>query len=79
VKKANLVYLELITERVPIIPMFYPSHIGYDRPPIAFGDVFDVVRMRKLIGKPIVEWRDVKDPTSEALDTLGCWNVSLLS
>ncbi|THV07511.1 hypothetical protein K435DRAFT_833398 [Dendrothele bispora CBS 962.96] len=72
---ANLIYLGLITERVPILPMFYPSHIGYDKQPIAFSDVFDIDRMRKSIGKPIVEWKDVKDPKSEALDTLGCWNI----
>jgi hypothetical protein len=69
------VYLGLITDRVPIIPMFYPSHIGYDVPPIPLRDVFDIVRMRKLIGKPILEWQDVKDPKSEAVDNLGCWNV----
>ncbi|KAF5368391.1 hypothetical protein D9758_002236 [Tetrapyrgos nigripes] len=72
---ANLVYLGLITDRVPIIPMFYPSHIGYDVPPIPFRDVFDIDRMRKLIGKPILEWQDLKDPKSEALENLGCWNV----
>ena len=72
---ANLVYLALITERVPIIPPFTPSHVGWDVTPIAFGDVFDLPRMRKLIGKPILEWREVKKQESETLETLGCWNV----
>ncbi|THV07510.1 hypothetical protein K435DRAFT_847933 [Dendrothele bispora CBS 962.96] len=72
---ANLVYLGLITERVPIIPPFTPSHVGWDVAPIPFGDVFDVPRMRKLIGKPILEWREVKKSDSETLEALGCWNV----
>ncbi len=65
----------MITDRVPVIPMFTPSHIGGSVPPIAFGDVFDVPRLRKALNKPIIEWRDVKDPASNQLDNLGCWNV----
>ncbi|KAF5368478.1 hypothetical protein D9758_002235 [Tetrapyrgos nigripes] len=72
---ANLVYLGLITERVPVIPPFTPSHVGWDVAPIAFGDVFDLPRMRRLIGKPIIEWRDVKKQDSETLENLGCWGV----
>ncbi|KAK0233621.1 hypothetical protein IW262DRAFT_1331502 [Armillaria fumosa] len=71
----NLIYLGMITDRVPVIPMFTPSHIGGSVPPIAFGDVFDVPRLRKALNKPIIEWRDVKDPGSNQLDNLGCWNV----
>ncbi|KAK0194202.1 hypothetical protein F5146DRAFT_926365 [Armillaria mellea] len=71
----NLIYLGLITDRVPILPMFTPSHIGPAAPPIAFGDVFDVPRLRQALDRPILEWRDVKDPNSAELDGLGCWNV----
>jgi len=70
-----LIYLALITDRVPIVPMFTPSHIGGHVPPINFGDVFDVPRLRKGLGKPVLEWHDVKDRKSESLDELGCWNV----
>ncbi|KAK7058451.1 hypothetical protein VNI00_002085 [Paramarasmius palmivorus] len=71
----NLIYLGLITDRIPVLPVFTPSHIGGDKPPIAFGDVFDVPRLSKLLGKPVIEWRDIKDPKSEHVDDLGCWSV----
>jgi hypothetical protein len=35
----NLIYLGLITDRVPIIAEFIPSHIGGHVPPIPFGQV----------------------------------------
>ncbi|KAJ7732474.1 hypothetical protein DFH07DRAFT_846465 [Mycena maculata] len=75
----NLVYLALLTERVPILPFFTPSHITeggkYDVPSIDFGDVFDVDRLRKELGKPVLEWWQVKDRNNQSLDALGCWNV----
>jgi len=71
----NLVYLGLITDRIPVMPMFTPSHIGGHVRPIPFGDVFDVPRLRRLLGKPVLEWREVKDPQSDSIDELGCWNV----
>lgn len=72
---ANLIYIGLITERVPILPPFYPTHIGWLESPIAFGDVFDLQRLRTALNTPIVEWWDVKKRDSEHWDTLGCWNT----
>ena len=72
---ANLIYLGHITGRVPVVPIFIPSHIGGDAPSIRFGEVFDVPRFVKDSGIPLVEWHEVKDPASEAIDELGCWNV----
>ncbi|KIY47379.1 hypothetical protein FISHEDRAFT_45371 [Fistulina hepatica ATCC 64428] len=72
---ANLIYLGLITDRIPIIPMFIPSHVGSSVPPVPFGEVFDVPRLRNAIGVPVLEWRDVKDSDSDYLDEIGCWNT----
>jgi hypothetical protein len=61
--------------------MFTPSHIGSTVPPISFGEVFDVSRLRKLLQRPMVEWSEVKLNTSNVettdahIDTLGCWNT----
>ncbi|KAJ6621115.1 hypothetical protein B0H10DRAFT_2352825 [Mycena sp. CBHHK59/15] len=71
----NLIYLALITDRVPIIPAFMPTHIGRHRDPIPFGEVFDVPHLWRALGKPVLEWREVKDPNSTVLDDLGCWNI----
>ncbi|KAJ7597465.1 hypothetical protein C8J56DRAFT_920150 [Mycena floridula] len=70
----NLLYLAVITGRIPIMPMFTPSHIGGGVAPVAFGEVFDVPRLRKLMGRPVLEWKEVKDERSEFRDQLGCWN-----
>ncbi|TFK77388.1 hypothetical protein BDN72DRAFT_910534, partial [Pluteus cervinus] len=72
---ANLIYLAVLTERIPIIPPFIPSHIGGHVPPIPFGEVFDVPRISKALEMPILEFRHVKDPNSTFVDELGCWNT----
>ncbi|KAJ3787141.1 hypothetical protein GGU10DRAFT_349647 [Lentinula aff. detonsa] len=76
---ANMIYLGFITDRIPVVPMFTPSHINIGAtapvPSLAFGEVFDLPRMRNLTGKAILEWRDVKDPESETVDDIGCWNI----
>lgn len=74
-RQINLIYLGILTNRVPILPMFTPSHIGGGVPPIDFGEVFDIPRLRISLHKPLVEWYEVKNRTSEAVDELGCWNV----
>lgn len=72
---ANLIYLGVITDRIPIIAMFTPSHIGDDGGTIAFGEVFDVPRFIKDSGIHIIEWDEVKDPESQELENIGCWNI----
>jgi len=71
----NLIYLGLLTNRVPIVGMFTPSHIGTLNPPIDFGKVFDVPRMRREMQKPLIEWHEVKNLSSEVIDDIGCWNT----
>lgn len=62
---------------MPIVPHFTPSHINIGAkapvPPLPFGDVFDLPRMRNLTGKAILEWIDVKDPESGVVEDVGCW------
>ena len=72
---ANLFYMGHITDRVSIVPMFLPTHVGEEAGPILFGDVFDVPRFVRDSGIPVVEWADVKAPSSDVLDELGCWNT----
>ena len=74
VAQGNLIYLGLITDRVPIIGRFIPTHVP-DAPPIPFAEVFDVPRLRRSLGVPILTWDEVKREDSEVLDELGCWNV----
>jgi len=63
----------MITDRVPIVGLFTPSH--GEEGTIGFSEVFDLPRFRKALGIPILEWDEVKDPESEHIDDLGCWNV----
>jgi hypothetical protein len=56
----NLLYLADITERIAVIPYFTPTHVGGSAPPLPFGDVFDLPRLQKEIGRPILEWHQVK-------------------
>lgn len=70
----NLIYLGVITERVPVVAMFTPSHIA-PAPIIYFGEVFDVPRFIQESKVPLLEWDELKDPNSEVVDDLGCWNI----
>ncbi|KAF7971400.1 hypothetical protein HWV62_21242 [Athelia sp. TMB] len=72
---ANLIYLAQLTGRVPVVPPFVPSHIGGDAGSIAFGEVFNTTRLGELIGIPVIEWQDVKQPGSDYDDEIGCWDV----
>ncbi|KAJ7821379.1 hypothetical protein B0H14DRAFT_3471564 [Mycena olivaceomarginata] len=61
----NLIYLAMLTERVPIIPHFNPTHISRtsldtDVVDPNFGEVFDVPRLSKDLRIPILEWWQVK-------------------
>jgi hypothetical protein len=73
--QGNLIYLGLITDRTPIIGKFTPSHVGGHVTPIPFGEVFDVPRLRRLLGRPVLEWHEVKNDSSTVVEELGCWNV----
>lgn len=60
----NLLYLALLTERVPILPFFTPTHVATGAKGhvggIDFGEVFDIPRLSREIGKPVLEWWQVK-------------------
>jgi hypothetical protein len=71
----NLIYLGIITERIPVIPMFIPTHIGGHVPPINFGEVFDIPRLRKALRIPIIEWHEIKNLSAHERDEIGCWSV----
>ncbi|KAG2112419.1 hypothetical protein DEU56DRAFT_201839 [Suillus clintonianus] len=71
----NLIYLALITERIPILPKFLSSHIDKSAPPFTFGDVIDIPRLSQAIGIPLLQWHEVKDSESQVLDDLGCWSI----
>ncbi|KAH9961361.1 hypothetical protein BC827DRAFT_343531 [Russula dissimulans] len=74
----NLIYLALLTERVPIIGPFVSSHkIGGldDAGTIQFSEVFDIDYLSEMIGIPVLEWYEVKEPSSEEIEDIGCWSV----
>ena len=73
--QGNLVYLAMISQRVPIIGPFTPSHIGGEAGSIPFSEVFDLDRLSTAIGMSVVEWGEVKDPASTEIENLGCWSI----
>ncbi|KAI0315253.1 hypothetical protein OF83DRAFT_366370 [Amylostereum chailletii] len=75
VRTGNLIYLAILTQRVPILGQFIPSHIGGDAGTIPFSEVFDIDLLSEKIGMPVLEWRDVKDPFSTEVEDIGCWSV----
>ncbi|KIY64954.1 hypothetical protein CYLTODRAFT_380189 [Cylindrobasidium torrendii FP15055 ss-10] len=80
---ANLIYLGILSNRVPVVPAFTPSHhISYEEPSLPFSAVFDIDYLRRAVGYPILEWSDIKevpahrqDPYPAAPEPLGCWTI----
>lgn len=70
-----MIYLARITDRVPVLPPFIPSHVSGEAGFLPFSDVFNTTRLGQSLGKAVVEWSDVKKEGSETMDEIGCWNV----
>ncbi|CDO74776.1 hypothetical protein BN946_scf185001.g24 [Trametes cinnabarina] len=74
----NLIYLGMITGRVPILPPF-TSYIDAVAQPLPFSEIFDVPRLVRAIDSPVLEWHIVKDldlaHAHASRDHIGCWNI----
>ncbi|KAI9070174.1 hypothetical protein FKP32DRAFT_1599461 [Trametes sanguinea] len=74
----NLIYLGMITGRVPILPPF-TSYIDAAAQPLPFSEIFDVPRLARAIDSPVLEWHMVKDVdlahSHASRDHIGCWNI----
>ncbi|KZO99639.1 hypothetical protein CALVIDRAFT_354484 [Calocera viscosa TUFC12733] len=71
----NMLYLALLTQRVPILGPFVPSHLQASAGYIPFGDVFDIPRMARDMNWPLLEWSDVKDADRGVQEEVGCWSA----
>ncbi|KAJ3518176.1 hypothetical protein NLJ89_g18 [Agrocybe chaxingu] len=80
----NMIYLGMISDRVPIIPPFGPHHISYDAGSLRFSSVFNLTRARRALKRPLLEWHELKEedsPTSlseplpDDREPLGCWSA----
>jgi hypothetical protein len=64
-----------LTERVPIIGPFTPSHVGDNAGNIPFSEVFDIDYLSERIGIPVLEWNEVKNVSTPEIENIGCWSV----
>ncbi|KAJ3344313.1 hypothetical protein HDU93_000103 [Gonapodya sp. JEL0774] len=77
----NLIYLARLTDRIPIVPSFEPTHFGSlnTAGPLKFEDVFDVPYLMGKLGFPVVQWHEIKELNSSSkeqpLEQIGCWSV----
>ena len=65
----------MMTERVPIVGPFTPSHIGGNAGEILFSDVFDIDYLSQTIRIPVLQWSEVKNTSSLQVEDIGCWSV----
>ncbi|GBE78647.1 hypothetical protein SCP_0115360 [Sparassis crispa] len=74
----NIIYLAMITSRVPILPPL-TSHIEGGAPPLPFSDIFDLGYLMRATQTPILEWHQVKELDNYTVfgetDEIGCWNL----
>ena len=63
---------------MPILPPFTPftKHLGSkDAQPLPFSDIFELEIFSRTLQIPIIEWKDIKNPSSGQIEDLGCWAV----
>jgi hypothetical protein len=65
----------MLTERVPIVGPFTPSHIGGDAGEILFSEVFDIDYLSQTIRIPVLQWSEVKNTSGLEVEDIGCWSV----
>ena len=71
----NMIYLAILTKRVPILARFAPTHVGNEAGFIPFSEIFDLPRMSKALGIPLIEWGQLKNLTNEPVEDIGCWGT----
>ncbi|KAG6837843.1 hypothetical protein H0H93_016211 [Arthromyces matolae] len=79
----NMIYLGTISERIPIVPPFFPDeHIAASAGPLPFGEIFDLKGLRQSLRKPVLEWLDVKAlperlsvEAPSSIEQIGCWSI----
>jgi hypothetical protein len=60
----DLIFLSIQTHRIPIVPPFWPTHVGEEAGLVEFSAFFDLQRLSQRLNIPILEWRDVKNFTN---------------
>ncbi|KAJ2914438.1 hypothetical protein MD484_g5967, partial [Candolleomyces efflorescens] len=82
----NMIYLGVLSQRIPIIPPFVPqSHVSAGAGILPFSHIYNLSNLRNALKHPVLEWSDVKtliplssSPTSPppaAAEHFGCWSV----
>ncbi|KAJ7070566.1 hypothetical protein C8F01DRAFT_1106888 [Mycena amicta] len=72
----NLIYLGQQTNRIAVLPHHTSTHLPWKaQDKLPFGEAFDVPRLAKALGRPVVEWRDIKQYNTTKSDKIGCWDV----
>ena len=51
------------------------SHVGLAAGSLPFDKVFDLDVLSENIGLPVLQWHEVKDPSSREVEEIGCWNI----
>jgi hypothetical protein len=82
---ATLIYLGILTKRVPVMPAFLAEHFSKvaDIAPTPLSEIFDVPYLSEKLGIPVVEWHQLKrtayssaDGPEPEMEKLGCWSTS---
>lgn len=60
----NMIYLAVITSRIPIIPPFQPTHVGQEAGHLPFSAVFDVPRLSRSLTARMPQGDDTVGYTS---------------
>jgi hypothetical protein len=86
---ANMIYIGLQTQRIPILPPFVAVyHLGDSAgSTVAFGDVYNISRLSSHLGIEVLDWMEVKELPKQGspeevakqkppvFEEVGCWSA----
>ncbi|EJT99005.1 hypothetical protein DACRYDRAFT_82888 [Dacryopinax primogenitus] len=75
---AHLLFLAHLSNRVPVLPRFTPTHFPKSAGMMRFSDIFDLPQLERALNMPILEWDDLKLTQANVSyiprEDLGCWS-----
>ncbi|KAF8529757.1 hypothetical protein BU17DRAFT_36415, partial [Hysterangium stoloniferum] len=78
IAQVNLLYLADLADRIPVLPSFVRSrHMMADENSgkLAFSEVFDLSKVVTRLQRPVLDWQEIKNVSSEKFEDIGCWSV----
>lgn len=72
----HVLFISMLSTRIPVLPPFTSEpHLPPEASWRKVGEVFDIPRWSQALNKDVIEWGDLKIPSQDVKEEVGCWSV----